>query len=118
MVPDSRFPVVTGAVSVEQYFMPLRFECPHCSSRLSASKELFHTVMNCPDCSEEFMVPAPEDIKLPSEETKFVCPSCHRKLSATPEQCGTEMPCPFSDCDEILHVPEGEWRRVDLPPQD
>lgn len=98
--------------------MPLRFECPHCSSRLSASKELFHTVMNCPDCSEEFMVPAPEDIKLPSEETKFVCPSCHRKLSATPEQCGTEMPCPFSDCDEILHVPEGEWRRVDLPPQD
>lgn len=96
--------------------MPLRFECPHCSARLSAGKELFHTILECPDCSGEFMVPAPEDIKLPSDEIKFICPQCRRKLSATPEQAGTEMPCPFTDCEAILHVPEGGWKPIEGPP--
>ena len=64
------------------------------------------------------MIPAPQDIKLPSDEIKFVCPKCRRKLSATPEQFGTEMPCPYIDCEEILQVPEAGWRRIDIPPAD
>lgn len=93
--------------------MPLRFECPNCSARLSAGKELFHAILDCPECGKEFMVPAPEDIKLPGEELKFVCPHCRRKLSARPEQFGTEMPCPFSNCGKLLRVPEPDWRPVD-----
>lgn len=92
--------------------MPLRFECPYCSSRLSAGKELFRVVMDCPDCGKEFMVPAPEDIKLPTHDLKFVCPACRRKLSATPDQFGTEMPCPYTDCGQLLQVPEPEWKLV------
>jgi DNA-directed RNA polymerase subunit RPC12/RpoP len=97
--------------------MPLRFECPHCESRLSAGKEFFHTVSQCPDCGKEFMVPAPQDIKLPTDEVKFVCPGCRRKLSAKPEQFGTEMPCPFTDCEEILMVPDAGYKRIDIPPK-
>lgn len=62
--------------------------------------------MDCPDCEKEFMVPAPEDIKLPSDEIKFVCPHCRRKLSATHDLFGTEMTCPFPDCAEILQIPD------------
>lgn len=90
--------------------MPLRFECPHCSARLSAGKELFHSILDCPACGQEFMVPAPEDIKLPTTELKFVCPHCRRKLSASPDQFGKEMPCPFTSCGKVLRVPEPEWR--------
>jgi DNA-directed RNA polymerase subunit RPC12/RpoP len=92
--------------------MPLRFECPHCSSRLSAGKELYHTVFDCPDCHEKFMVPAPQDIKLPTDSIKFVCPHCRRKLSATPEQFGTEMPCPFVNCALPIQVPSQEWKSL------
>lgn len=97
--------------------MPLRFECPHCSARLSAGRDLFHSILGCPECNGEFMVPAPEDIKLPSDQLKFICPHCRRKLSATREQFGTEMPCPFDDCREILKVPDGGWKRIDVPPR-
>jgi len=92
--------------------MPLRFECPHCSSRLSAGKDLFHTALDCPNCGKEFLVPAPQDIKLPSDKLKFICPHCRRKLSATPEQFGTEMPCPFTNCGKPIRVPEPEWRNI------
>ena len=98
--------------------MPLRFECPQCAARLSATHEMYHTVVPCPDCGGEFMVPAPQDIKLPTDEVKFVCPHCRRKLSATPEQFGTEMPCPYTDCQVILKVPDSGWRRIDLPPEE
>lgn len=39
--------------------MPLRFECPHCSARLSATPDLFGTEMTCPfrDCGEILMIP-------------------------------------------------------------
>ncbi|MEM9016464.1 MAG: hypothetical protein AAGC68_05575 [Verrucomicrobiota bacterium] len=96
--------------------MPLRFECPHCAARLSAVKEQFHTVVQCPECDGEFMVPAPQDIKLPTDEIKFVCPTCRRKLSATPEQFGTQMPCPYTDCDTTLAVPglETKWTSIPL----
>jgi DNA-directed RNA polymerase subunit RPC12/RpoP len=95
-----------------QLFMPLRFECPHCSSRLSAGRELFHTILDCPDCGKEFMVPTPEDIKLPTHTLKFICPHCRRKLSATPEQFGTEMPCPFVNCGKPIQVPEPDWKSI------
>lgn len=52
------------------------------------------------------MVPAPEDIKVATDEVKFVCLRCRRKLSATPDLFGTEMTCPFKDCDEILEIPD------------
>ncbi len=52
------------------------------------------------------MVPAPEDIKLSTDEVKFICPHCRRKLSATPDLFGTEMTCPFRDCAEILVIPD------------
>lgn len=96
--------------------MPLRFECPKCEARLSAGSELFHKVVACPDCGADFMVPAPQDIKLPSENIKFFCPHCRRKLSATPDQFGTSMPCPYTDCGKMLDVPEASWKRIDLPP--
>ncbi len=56
------------------------------------------------------MVPAPEDIKLPTHDLKFFCPRCRRKLSATPEQFGTQRPCPYTDCGELLQVPEPDWK--------
>jgi DNA-directed RNA polymerase subunit RPC12/RpoP len=98
--------------------MPLRFECPHCSSRLSAESQLFHAVIDCPDCGKEFIVPAPQDIKLPTDEIKFICPGCRRKLSATPEQWGTDMPCPYTDCEEIIHIPESGWKKIVIPPRE
>jgi len=98
--------------------MPLRFECPHCSARLSSGRDLYHSVAECPECGQDFMVPAPEDIKLPTENLKFICPRCRRKLSARPEQFDTEMPCPYTDCDEILKVPAGSWQRIDLPSEE
>ena len=79
---------------------------------------MYHVVTNCPDCGSEFIVPAPEDIKLPSEVVKFVCPECKRKLSATPEQMGTAIPCPFSDCGAVLHVPDPQFKRIDIPERD
>jgi DNA-directed RNA polymerase subunit RPC12/RpoP len=97
---------------LSQLLMPLRFECPHCSSRLSAGRELFHTILDCPDCGKEFMVPTPEDIKLPTHTLKFICPHCRRKLSATPEQFGTEMPCPFVNCGKPVQVPEPDWKSI------
>lgn len=98
--------------------MPLRFECPHCSLRLSAGRDMYHVVTDCPECSKEFMIPAPEDIKLPTDEIKFVCPTCKRKLSATPEQFGTEMPCPFTDCQIVLQVPDGGFTPIPVPPRE
>ena len=68
--------------------------------------------MDCPDCGEKFMVPAPQDIKLPSDTLKFVCPHCRRKLSATPDQFGTEMPCPFINCGQPVQVPQPEWKPI------
>ncbi len=59
------------------------------------------------------MVPAPEDIKWPTEEVKFVCPHCRRKLSATPDLFGTEMSCPFRDCNEILVIPDLRGKLID-----
>jgi len=93
--------------------MLLRFVCPHCSCRLSARSNQFHSVAECPDCGGQFMVPAPDDIKLPSETLKFVCPACRRKLSATADQFGTSMPCPFEDCGELIHVPDPERKEVE-----
>lgn len=69
--------------------------------------------MDCPDCGKKFMVPAPQDIKLPSDTLKFVCPHCRRKLSATPDQFGTEMPCPFTHCGKPIQVPRPESQPVE-----
>lgn len=93
--------------------MSLRFERPHCSARLSAKADLFHTVMDCPKSGGEFMVPSPEDIKKATEEVKFVFMHCRRKLSATPDLFGTEMACPFRDCGEILVIPDLRGRTIE-----
>ena len=93
--------------------MSLRFERPHCSARLSAKADLFHTVMDCPKCGGEVMVPAPEDIKKATDEVKFVCMHCRRKLSATPDLFGTEMACLFRDCGEILVIPDLHGRTIE-----
>jgi hypothetical protein len=74
--------------------MPLRFECP------------------------PLFFPTPDNIKLPTDEVKFVCPSCKRKLSATPDQFGMEMSCPFTDCEEMLHVPDGGFTPIPVPPRE
>jgi len=76
---------------------------------------MFHTVTECPECTNQFMVPTPDDIKLPTERVKFVCPHCRRKLSATPEQFGTRMPCPSSECDGVIDIPDPAWKVIKLP---
>lgn len=91
---------------------PLKFECPHCETRLSAEPELFRKEITCPDCMKPFIVPTPEDLVGDVDKVKFLCPFCNRKLSAGPEQFGTEMPCPFTDCEKPLMVPRPEWKPV------
>lgn len=70
---------------------------------------MYHQTLPCPDCDEPFMVPTPQDIRLPSQYVKFICPHCRSKLSATPEQFGSEMNCPKEECGELIHVPDPIW---------
>ncbi len=95
--------------------MSLKFECPHCTCRLSAGSELYSQEIRCPECFGVLLVPRPEEIGVHTagaESVQFLCPHCNRKLSARTHQFGKEMPCPHGDCDRPVLVPNPEWRSV------
>ena len=97
--------------------MTLKFECPHCFSRLSAEPEIFGTEVACPECSQSLIVPTPQEIGVVEEPPdpsmlKFLCPHCDRRLSAVSHQFGKEMPCPHSDCGKPVLVPCPEWKPI------
>ena len=47
--------------------MPIRFRCAYCSQLMAIAKRKAGTVVKCPKCTGEIIVPVPED-EAPSEE--------------------------------------------------
>ncbi|MDF1755601.1 MAG: hypothetical protein P1U89_22620 [Verrucomicrobiales bacterium] len=95
--------------------MSLKFSCPNCQARLSATPDLYHKQIDCPECSRALIVPKPEEIGAPPENltvVKFLCPHCSQRLSALPPQFGQEMPCPHADCQKPVMVPRPEWKPI------
>ena len=95
--------------------MALKFECPHCQSRLSAEPELYGVQVDCPECSQALIVPNAEEVGAnePTEEfLKFLCPHCTRRISAMQRHFGRELPCPHQDCQKPVLVPRPDWKPI------
>ncbi len=94
----------------------MKFECPHCHSRLSAEAEHYGRTVICPECSQPISVPKPPSAEPQGagsqEIVKFLCPHCNRRLSAVSHQFGKEMPCPHPDCLKPVLVPRPEWKPI------
>jgi hypothetical protein len=90
----------------------IRFACPTCGQRLSATRDQISMTAPCPICNGMVTVPIqstlpPRPLPLPEPQNpaliRFGCPRCGRHLSATRDQIGETAPCP--NCNTVVVVP-------------
>jgi len=69
----------------------IRFDCPHCKCRLTATKEGAGDNRTCPRCHSTITVPAAvETVQM----VRFNCPNCQKRLKAFPEESCNSTRCP------------------------
>jgi DNA-directed RNA polymerase subunit RPC12/RpoP len=50
--------------------MPIRFRCAYCNQLMGISSRKAGTVVRCPKCAGEIIVPSPEGVEPPAEPTE------------------------------------------------
>jgi len=85
--------------------MQLKFECPACHQRLSATSNQMGVTAPCPNCNAAVAVPKTSTSALAASAPliRFACASCGQHIAAARAQIGLTNPCP--NCNAAVTVP-------------